>query len=294
MKYKIVICILSSILLLLVLRLYFNSNNQIKETNVDLCKVFWSPDESLLKSVIAENEITEETAWKERQNKYMKLFPDMYVETINPVIQIEKRKIAYISFDDGPSSITPKILDSLKKYDVRATFFIIAGDMNEDGIACLKRIVDEGHVIGIHTYSHEYKDIYASVEAYLEDFYKVYQKIYEVTGLKVNIFRFPWGSSNPYNKKINKELKAEMERRGFSFYDWNVSAEDSIGNPSQTKIKKNIIKDLEKFNYPIILMHDSIRNSNTAKVLPEILKIIKDKGYGFDTLDNREPYHSNY
>lgn len=166
--------------------------------------------------------------------------------------------------------------------------------MNEDGIACLKRIVDEGHVIGIHTYSHEYKDIYASVEAYLEDFYKVYQKIYEVTGLKVNIFRFPWGSSNPYNKKINKELTAEMERRGFSFYDWNVSAEDSIGNPSQTKIKKNIIKDLEKFNYPIILMHDSIRNSNTAKVLPEILKIIKDKGYGFDTLDNREPYHSNY
>lgn len=293
MRYKIIIRILSSILMLLVLRMYFDTNNYNKEINVNLCEVVWSPDDSLLKSVKEENK-KEEMAWKERQNKYERLFTDMYVETINPVIQVKERKVAYISFDDGPSNVTPKILEALKKYDVKATFFIIAGDLDEKGIRCLKRMVDEGHAIGIHTYSHEYKDIYASVEAYLEDFYKVYQLIYEVTGLKVNIFRFPWGSSNAYNKKISKELKSEMERRGFTFYDWNISAEDSIGKPSQIKIKQNILKDLDSYKYPIILMHDSNINSNTAKILPEVLKILKDKGYGFDTLDNRVTYHTNY
>lgn len=292
MRYKIIIRMLFCILMLLVFRIYFNSYDY-EQINVDLCKVVWSPDEKFLNQVLAENK-TEEMAWKERQNKYEMIFTDMYVEPINPVIHVGDRKIAYFSFDDGPSDVTLKILDSLKKYDAKATFFIIAGEIDEEGVDSLKRMIEEGHTIGIHTYSHKYKDIYASVEAYLQDFYKVYKLIYEATGVKPNIFRFPWGSSNPYNKKINKELKAEMERRGFSFYDWNVSAEDMIGKPSQEKIKKNVLKDVEKYNYPIILMHDASINKNTAKVLPEILKTIKEKGYGFDTLDNREPYHSNY
>jgi len=264
----------------------------MKETNVDLCKVVWSPDEDLLSEMIIENaEKSDEMAWKERQNRYIMLYPDMYVETINPVIEIKESKIAYISFDDGPSNVTPKILDTLKKYDIKATFFIIAGNRKDDEIDSLKRMIDEGHTLGIHTYSHDYKDIYSSVEAYMEDFYKVYQFIYETTGVKVNICRFPWGSSNSYNKNIKNELKAEMERRGFNFFDWNVSAEDSFGNPSEVKIKNNILKDIDKFNFPIILMHDSSINNNTAKILPDILKIIIDKGYRFDTLDNREPYH---
>jgi peptidoglycan/xylan/chitin deacetylase (PgdA/CDA1 family) len=290
MRYKVIKKLLSCILILLVFRIYFDSYNNNKEINVDLCKVVWSPDESLLNQVMAENK-TDEMAWKERQNRYISLYPDMYVETINPVIHIGERKIAYMSFDDGPSNVTPKILDTLKEYDVKATFFIIAGNIKEDEIDILKRIIEEEHSIGIHTYSHKYNDIYSSVEAYLEDFYKVYQLIYEATGVKTNIFRFPWGSSNTYNKKIKKELITEMERRGFSYFDWNVSAEDSIGNPSQAVIKKNILKDLDRFNAPIVLMHDSAINNNTAKILPEILTIMKDKGYVFDLLENRESYH---
>jgi len=80
-----------------------------------------------------------------------------------------------------------------------------------------------------------------------------------------------------------------MERRGFTYYDWNVSADDSIGTPTSYSIKKNIAKDLEKHNYPVILMHDSVINDLTAKTLPQIIDMIKDKGYEFDTLDHRKP-----
>lgn len=292
MKYKVIISILFCILVLLFIRIYFNSYDYNEEIDVDLCKIVWSPDESLLNQVMEENK-TEEMAWKERYNRYISLCPDMYVDTIKPIIHIGERKIAYISFDDGPSNVTPKILDTLKEYEAKATFFIIAGNVKEEEIDILKRIIDEGHSIGIHTYSHKYSDIYSSVEAYLEDFYKVYQLIYEATGVKTKIFRFPWGSSNTYNKKIKNELITEMERRGFSYFDWNVSAEDSIGNPSQASIKKNILKDLDRFDAPIVLMHDSAINNNTAKILPEILKIMKDKGYVFDILENRESYHIN-
>lgn len=292
MKYKVIISILFCILVLFFIRIYFNSYNYNVEIDVDLCKIVWSPDESLLNQVMEENK-TEEMAWKERYNRYITLYPDMYVDTIKPIIHIGERKIAYISFDDGPSNVTPKILDTLKEYEAKATFFIIAGNVKEEEIDILKRIIDEGHSIGIHTYSHKYSDIYSSVEAYLEDFYKVYQLIYEATGVKTKIFRFPWGSSNTYNKKIKNELITEMERRGFIYFDWNVSAEDSIGNPSQATIKKNILKDLDRFDAPIVLMHDSAINNNTAKILPEILKIMKDKGYVFDILENRESYHIN-
>ena len=155
-------------------------------------------------------------------------------------------------------------------------------------------MVEQGHTIGIHTYSHNYKNIYSSVEAFLDDFYKDYLLIYETTGVKVNIFRFPWGSYNTYNKNIRDELIAEMKRRGFTYYDWNVSAEDSVGNPSEYRIKHNVLKDLDQFDNPIILMHDSSVNRLTAKTLPDILESIKEKGYDFDTLDHREPYQFGY
>jgi peptidoglycan/xylan/chitin deacetylase (PgdA/CDA1 family) len=151
-------------------------------------------------------------------------------------------------------------------------------------------MVKEGHAIGIHTYSHNYKNIYSSVEAFLEDFYQDYLLIYETTGVKVNIFRFPWGSYNTYNKGIRDELIAEMERRGFTYYDWNVSAEDSVGTPSEYRIKRNVLKDLDSYHNPIILMHDSSVNKLTAKTLPDILASIQEKGYAFDTLNHREPY----
>jgi peptidoglycan/xylan/chitin deacetylase (PgdA/CDA1 family) len=212
------------------------------------------------------------------------------VESIKPIIHLEEKKLVYLTFDDGPSHTTSEILDILAEEKVHATFFVLGSTITEEGEACLKKMVEEGHTIGIHTYSHNYKKIYSSVEDFLDDFYKVYHQIYEITGIKVNIFRFPWGSKNSYNKRIHDELVAEMERRGFTYYDWNVSAEDSVGNPTAYGIKNNVLNNLDKFNSPIILMHDASINSLTADTLPDILDYILNQGYEFDTLDHRKPY----
>ncbi len=294
MKEKIFILELSGILLLLLIRLCFLYTNIDETISLDhdglaisVRNPFVNEQEEADMEEVA---IQDKVAAEERKARYMAMYPDMYVESIKPVIHLEEKKTAYLSFDDGPSSTTSDILDILEEYDVKATFFILGCTMTEEGKECMKAMVKQGHAIGIHTYSHNRKKIYSSVEAFLDDFYQDYQLIYEITGVKVNIFRFPWGSSNTYNKGVMKELIAEMERRGFTYYDWNVSAEDSIGTPTKYKIKRNIMKDLVRFNDPIILMHDASVNKVTAKTLPDVIELIIENGYGFDTLNNRKPY----
>lgn len=198
------------------------------------------------------------------------------------------KKIAYLSFDDGPSEETIKVLDILKEEGIHATFFLIGEEITPEREDIVRRIVEEGHTIGLHTYCHDYTKMYHSVDAFLEDYEKVYQRIYEVTGKKPVIFRFPGGSKNKYVSRIAKEVIKEMERRGFCYYDWNVSAEDSVGRPTAYSIRANIFKDVFRFEQPVILMHDSAINKVTISCLPDIIKEIRKAGYEFDTLDHRE------
>lgn len=286
--------ILFGILIALILRLYF-INHDISTSSLidkDSSKTveIWKGDYDILQTVRIENEKAKARAFDDRKKNYVELYPDMYVESIKPVIQLERKKVAYLTFDDGPSYITGEILNTLDDYEAKATFFILGCTITKEGEECLKDMVDRGHTIGIHTYSHNYRSIYSSVEAFLDDFYKAYLLIYETTGVKVNIFRFPWGSYNSYNKTIRHDLIEEMERRGFTYYDWNISAEDSVGNPTEYRIKRNVLKDLERYRNPIILMHDAAVNHLTARTLPDILESMMDNGYIFDTLDHREPY----
>jgi peptidoglycan-N-acetylglucosamine deacetylase len=294
-KNKNILLLLSGVVLFIVFKVCVLDNNITKyDMNNHKDSITVSISNSRQQLIVNENEMAKDKVLSgdKKRKKYMDMYPDMYVDSIKPVILLDEKKIAYLTFDDGPSHITNQILDILDEYDVKATFFVIGSTITEEGENCLKEMVEQGHTIGIHTYSHNYKKLYSSVEAYLEDFYQVYHLIYEATGVKMNIFRFPWGSNNVYNKNIKKELVAEMERRGFTYFDWNVSAEDSVGNPTEYRIKKNVFKDLERYNNPIILMHDAAVNRLTAKTLPDIIEKIMDKGYGFDTLSNREPYQS--
>lgn len=258
----------------------------------------------------------DETAKKEdsaeisHKEEYMELYPDMYVKRnakiplaaidsnvldyrkyifkypMNDSVQSDK-KIAYLTFDDGPSDNTREVLEILGKYDIKATFFMIAGSVTPDRYDLIKEMIDQGHVVGIHTYSHNYKKIYASVKDYLDDFYLAYTRMYEVTGAQPVVFRFPGGSYNKYMKGIRKQVMAEMERRGFLYYDWQVSAEDSIGKPTRASITRNVLKDFKRYNKPIILMHDSSVNDVTVLSLESIIKTIKEAGYTFDTVDKR-------
>lgn len=218
--------------------------------------------------------------------EYTKLYPDMYVEN-KPAAFREDEGTIYLTFDDGPSKRTPEVLDILKKYNVNATFFVCGGT-SDDAKALMKRVVDEGHTIGIHSISHDYKKIYADVDSYLADFYETYMCVYEATGVKPEIFRFPGGSINNYNRFTYQQIIAEMTRRGFVYYDWDVSGEDAVKGADQKSIYSNIMNYIstDGNDRAIVLLHDAADKEDTVAILPSVIEQLYGYGYKFDRIDN--------
>ena len=214
-------------------------------------------------------------------------------EMIEKIAKITKseEKVAYLTFDDGPSCNTKRVLDVLNAYQINATFFLIGSNITPDTKPIVERMVKEGNAVGIHTYSHEANKMYASAEAFEKDFLQAEDIINATTGQKARLCRFPWGSANNYLKKIDSQVLPWLEEKGYYYCDWNVSAEDSIGTPTAYSIIRNIKKDYGRYEHPILLMHDSNTNCLTAEMLPDIIVMLKQDGYNFDTLDHMEkPY----
>lgn len=205
-------------------------------------------------------------------------------------------KVVYLTFDDGPSKTTESVLDTLKAEGVPATFFVMAADNNEKYLPILERTAAEGHLIALHTCSHEYKEIYASAEAYWSDLAALREKLlpYVPAEQEIRWLRFPGGSSNTVSHRyggseIMKQLKAEAAERGFTYVDWNVSAEDAVGGrPSASTIYNNIVREAGEKDVCVVLMHDTNATKNTAAALPDVIRWFKNAGYRFDTVDHLE------
>lgn len=244
-------------------------------------------------NVLAENLVAgEDNSGKGREEDFVsktEAYPYLYAKG-SVTEQALPEKVVFLTFDDGPSRNTIKILDTLKQYNVPATFFLVGENLTESGTEIAKRALEEGHMLGMHTETHEYDKIYRSVEAFLADYDKLAARFTEEFGECPAVFRFPGGSYSAYINPIKKELKGELERRGFLCYDWNVSGEDSVGTPTATSIKKNIFDTIEGQKLPIVLLHDSPCSNLTAEVLPEILERLIAEGYEFRTLQYRKPY----
>lgn len=271
---------------------FYNKEIDVSKNNVNSLTLY---DENTLILAELENELeTQKQSHihneSSEEQDYSTLFPDLYTVYDVPSSMENGKKIAYITFDDGPSANTFEILDILDDMNINATFFIVGSAITKEGEDALRRMTNEGHTIGIHTYSHLCDEVYCSLERFLDDYNMVYEQIYDITGKRASIYRMPWGSNNAYSRGIKDTLLDEMERRGFACYDWNVDSNDSVGRPSAYSIRHNVEKDLEAHDFPIVLMHDSGINKLTVQILPEIIRMIKNKGYEFDTLDNREPY----
>ena len=217
--------------------------------------------------------------------EYQSKYSDLYVENDFEWEDHSDEKICYLTFDDGPDSDnTARILDVLKEYNVKATFFVIYKDYKTER-ELYKRIVDEGHTIGVHTASHNYNKIYGSVDAYLSDFERISEQIEKTTGVKPEIFRFPGGSINAYNAAIYRELIAEMVRRGYTYYDWNVSSGDAAASyVSKADIVDNVLNKNKKLSKKIVLMHDGKGHGTTADALPEIIEGLQKQGYKLEAL----------
>ena len=215
---------------------------------------------------------------------YQALYPDFYAPQTDSA-NSAPNKTAYLTFDDGPSGNTDIILQTLQEENVKATFFVVGTD-NADNLARMRRIVQEGHTIGMHSYSHSYKKIYASVEAFLKDMYQVFNLIKDTTGVTPTCFRFPGGSINSYNKAVYKDIKAEMIRRGFVPYDWNVSSGDaSTTKYTPEQLTGYVLNGIGSKSRIIVLMHDSSSKENTAQAVRQIIIGIREKGFIFAPLD---------
>jgi len=242
--------------------------------------------------VLAQSNTLEENHQNSLSIEYQELYPNLYAKLAKETKTVPNT--VYLTFDDGPSNRTAEILDILEMEDIKATFFIIGKEGNKEK-DLMKRIVDEGHTIGIHTYSHVYTSIYESVESYLEDFNQTYQLIYDTTGVKPETFRFPGGSINKYSAQDYEEIIAEMTRRGFTYYDWNASSGDANSNATANSVYTNTVQSSEGKDRIILLMHDSISKSYTVAALPSIIEYYKAKGYQFDCITNEvSPIAFNY
>lgn len=210
-------------------------------------------------------------------------YPNLYADKDDLPVQ-SGQKYVYLTFDDGPSSLTPKVLDLLDQYNAHATFFVVTTN-NEEYAEYLSEIVKRGHTLGLHSYSHNYNQIYRSVDAFLEDYEKVYDWVYEETdGYSPCLFRFPGGSNNGSSYVVNNII-TEMERRGFTHYDWNVSSGDGSNLTTTENIIDNICTNVGYVDNPVILMHDGSGKDATLAALPTVLQKLSDAGYEFRSLD---------
>ena len=250
-------------------------------------------DGDITKNVKVENKVNPKKIGTYQVRYYVSDQSENKSEVTRTVHVVKKQdpnlKTIYLTFDDGPSHITPQILDILKRENVKATFFTIGKDDSYNDI--LKRIVNEGHTLALHSNTHDYELIYASMDAYFKDLYALRDRLKKITGVSPNIIRFPGGSSNTvssFNPGIMSHLTIEVMKRGFYYFDWNVGSEDTerIGSDA---IVKNVTESLGNYHTYVVLMHDYGLNEQTRDALERIIKYGKSHGYRFDKITPTTP-----
>lgn len=199
----------------------------------------------------------------------------------------------YLTFDDGPGPYTARLLDVLKKYDVRATFFV-TGRGDDDLIL---REYNEGHAIGLHSFSHDYSTIYRSVDAFFEDLYAVQDRVKNITGETSMLMRFPGGSSNTVSarydgrSRIMTKLTSEVEEKGFTYFDWNVSSGDAEGITTADGVYERVVGGLKVGGDSVILQHD-IKDFSVDAV-ERIIQYGLENDYQFERL-NAESFTAHH
>ncbi len=173
-----------------------------------------------------------------------------------PEVVIPEGKVIYLTFDDGPSRHTPRLLEVLKKYDIKATFFVVKNQY----AGTISQIAAQGHSVGVHTASHVYEEIYASEEAYFGDFQTIHDLIYEMSGVKSTLMRFPGGSSNRissnYNPGIMTRLTKLVKDYGLQYFDWNVNSMDAGGAKTAEQVFRNVVNGISGNTCSVVLQHD--------------------------------------
>lgn len=260
--------------------LVYGMNRQWKEANSRLDTLTQTVSEQgrlleELKGLLQEEILNRELLMEERADGQMEPVSASVPQTEAEELTEEPKENAhkvYLTFDDGPSIYTNDILDILKEYDVKATFFVL-GKETEEAKQAMRRIVEEGHSLGMHSYNHQYDQIYASKEAFAEDFHKIQDYLYQVTGVESHLYRFPGGSSNTVTNVDVHEFIEYLQEVDTVYYDWNVSSGDAAKELlSAEVIVRNATTGIENFPTAVILFHDAASRRTTVDALPTIIE----------------------
>lgn len=214
-------------------------------------------------------------------------------EELAPLVK-QNTKVAYLTFDDGPSINTIKILDILDEYQVKATFFVIG---NEEDYAkkSYQEMIKRGHTLALHSYSHNYNVIYRSKNDFFKDLKRLELLLGDTYGTKTNVVRIPGGSGNKLfyqhsTKPIIQDILEGLTSSGYVYVDWNVDSKDGISpNTSAYAITRNVLTHSRNYKQAIILLHDINDMKNTVQALPAIIQGLKKDGYTFDVISESAP-----
>lgn len=211
--------------------------------------------------------------------------PNPDAKSIIKNIYFSEEKQVYLTFDDGPTKVTNQILDVLKEYNVKATFFVLGKrvDQNPD---ILRRIFSEGHYIANHSYSHDYSSLYSSVDSVVEEFKKTENSIKKALNnpdFNTYLFRFPGGSSGGYYSKVKTDARAKLDEMQIAYTNWNCLTRDAENAKTSKQMMDAFLESKEDYQSLILLMHDASDKKATAEFLPELLDYLKNEGYTFKT-----------
>ena len=190
----------------------------------------------------------------------------------------------YLTFDDGPGPHTARLLDVLKKYNVKATFFVTGS--GDDSL--ILREHNEGHTVALHTFSHNYSYIYQSEENFYEDLYRIQNRVKNITGVAPTLIRFPGGSSNTVSanydggQRIMSKLVKSVQDKGFTYFDWNVSSGDAGGATTADAVFNNVVRSLKNGGSSVILQHDI--KGFSVDAVERIIQYALNRGYTFAPL----------
>ncbi|MDA3850649.1 MAG: polysaccharide deacetylase family protein [Spirochaetaceae bacterium] len=204
------------------------------------------------------------------------------------VIRAEKQ--VYLTFDDGPSVVTEDLLALLLELHIKATFFVVGANPSEYKESMMRRIVQEGHSLGNHSYSHRYSTIYSSKEAFWQDFMKMEDYLFEVTGIRPMLTRFPGGSRGSYSNRsmdVMEGLRGDMDRLGYIYVDWNVLGGD-VSSDDPDFFVSEVLRQVQGKTNATVLFHDTAANREILQAIPLIVEELRAQGYHFAALDPKE------
>ena len=206
--------------------------------------------------------------------------PDPYANVITGINSLENmakdgdKHRVYLTFDCNPGKNTEAILDVLARYNLKASFFVV-GDETGENDAIYQRIVNEGHTLGMNSYSNQYSSIYSSTQSFEEDYTKISNFIYEKTGIESKLYRFPGGSSNRISNVNMAEFVRILNQKGVVYFDWNVSAGDTAVDYTVDDVISNVTEGIMQYKTSVVLLHDDDNKTVTAEALEPLINKLK-------------------